>query len=76
MSPRYYIFFLYVLTVRRVVHASSVISFQVYRRRNVFGAFGDKYIGELEQKLHSWVTHRTSFASCPILSQLNRARLL
>lgn len=42
-----------------MVQPSSAISFQIYRRRNVFGAFGDKYIGELEQRLHTFVTNRT-----------------
>ncbi|KIP07939.1 hypothetical protein PHLGIDRAFT_404183 [Phlebiopsis gigantea 11061_1 CR5-6] len=40
-----------------MVHASSVISFQVYRRRNVAKMFGAKYIGRLEQKLYTFVTN-------------------
>ena len=43
-----------------MVHASSVISFQVYRRRNVAKVLGDKYIGGLEQNLYTLVTKRES----------------
>ncbi|GJE92510.1 hypothetical protein PsYK624_086640 [Phanerochaete sordida] len=40
-----------------MVHASSTITFMLYRRRRSRNILGDKLLGQLEEKLHNLVTY-------------------